>query len=376
MRMRPEFLIGFCGLLVTTAVSAGSKPVAVSPGDASKLVMIGDTCPTFSWGQVDRARSYELVVYRIGAADGEAQPVWQQELPGSALAWTPPLYRCLERGGQYAWSVRAVTRREASDWSPPSLFQVAAAPSAAEFEQAMQVVRSHLGAGDGARSTAGTDDLQAESEAAAGAEGSASSPVPRAVGTTQLSVDGGIEATSIIADGSGLTNVTADNGVPSGSVMFFNLNTCPAGWSLFADAAGRYLVGLNTGGTLGLRVGTALLDQEDRATGRHAHSVTDAGHSHQTTEFGHIHTITDPGHNHSINSGYYSTQPTVNTHSIEGVDELGSSNTTESPTGISVNSSTTGILVNSNTTGIIVDQTNTPVSTNAPYLQLLVCEKD
>lgn len=44
-----------------------------------------------------------------------------------------------------------MTKRAVSDWSPPNLFEVAAGPTEAEFEAALQVVRSYLdvrGGGD------------------------------------------------------------------------------------------------------------------------------------------------------------------------------------------------------------------------------------
>ncbi|MCP4249786.1 MAG: hypothetical protein GY778_22310, partial [bacterium] len=93
-------------------------------------------CPTFNWAGVPGARSYELVVYLVGEEGQEATPVLRQTVPGAANGWTPSLDACLERGERYAWSVRAVGRTEASDWSAPSLFEVAAGPGEVEFEQA------------------------------------------------------------------------------------------------------------------------------------------------------------------------------------------------------------------------------------------------
>ena len=58
----------------------------------------------------------------------------------------------------------------------------------------------------------------------------------------------------------------------SGAVMFFNSITCPTGWTEFTDARGRSLVGLNSGGTLDLKVGTALSNGEDRHVGSHQHT--------------------------------------------------------------------------------------------------------
>ena len=47
-----------------------------------------------------------------------------------------------------------------------------------------------------------------------------------------------------------------DATAPAGAVMFFNLASCPAGWSELAAAQGRYLVGVPGGGTLGGTSGT------------------------------------------------------------------------------------------------------------------------
>ena len=55
--------------------------------------------------------------------------------------------------------------------------------------------------------------------------------------------------------------------------MFFNLSSCPSGWTALAAAQGRYLVGLTSGGTLGGAVGTALTNSEDRPTGGHVHPI-------------------------------------------------------------------------------------------------------
>src|SRR3954452_20046065 len=71
-----------------------------------------------------------------------------------------------------------------------------------------------------------------------------------------------------------------DATAPAGQVAFFNLPTCPAGWQASSAAAGRYLVGLQPGGTLAKTDGTPLTDGEDRPTGKHTHTVTDPGHSH------------------------------------------------------------------------------------------------
>ena len=134
MRHQLRYSVLFlAGLVLVLSVSPGSashalaaeRPVAVSPGDASRLALTGDTCPAFSCGAVSGAEGYELVVYRLTEEGEEAQPVLRQTFTGSASSGTPSLDRCLERSGQYAWSVRAIGKKGDTDWSTPSLFQVA-----------------------------------------------------------------------------------------------------------------------------------------------------------------------------------------------------------------------------------------------------------
>lgn len=140
---RPS-LITICCLLAATPASAGLKPVAVSPGDSSKIALIDDPCPTFSWGQLAGAKSYDLVVYRLGREGEETPPVVRESFAGSVSSWTPSLDRCLERGGRYAWSLRGWRGRKPSDWSPAMLFQVATGPAAAEFRAVRAILQEYL----------------------------------------------------------------------------------------------------------------------------------------------------------------------------------------------------------------------------------------
>ena len=139
-----RFVVSVTLLLSVAGVALGAeRPVAVSPGNVSKLALIEDRCPTFSWGAVPGAKQFELVVYRIGKEGEEASPVLSKRISGSALSWTPDLDLCLERGGRYAWSVRARGKKVASEWSAASLFEVASGPSEAEFEEALAIVREY-----------------------------------------------------------------------------------------------------------------------------------------------------------------------------------------------------------------------------------------
>jgi hypothetical protein len=122
---------------------------------------------------------------------------------------------------------------------------------------------------------------------------------------------------------------------------FFNLTTCPSGWVEFATARGRYIVGLPGGGTLGGGVGTTLTNLENRAAGLHNHGVTDLGHSHVLDLYG---TADSAGF-----SGIFdSASPAI----------AGAFMTDDAVTNISIQ-----------------NNTGTVAGTNAPYIQLLVCQK-
>lgn len=152
---RADMTIFWCSLslvIVTTAARA-SRPVAVSPGKLQETVLINETCPTFSWTSVDGAEAYELVAWLLskdteeskGAEDSaEPEAVIEETLPRGAQAWTPSLGRCLTRGGQYAWAVRAIGGEGTGEWSEPSLFAVAAGPTESEFQEALAIVRRYV----------------------------------------------------------------------------------------------------------------------------------------------------------------------------------------------------------------------------------------
>ena len=129
---------------------------------------------------------------------------------------------------------------------------------------------------------------------------------------------------------------------PTGTVSYFNAGACPAGWSELSTAQGRYIVGLNPGGSLAATQGTALGNLENRAVGRHTHGVTDPGHSHTV----------------ALSEGDNATSP-VTTHLRPTSDSGG----TYSPS------------TSTDTTGITINPAGSVPGTNAPYIQLLVCQK-
>lgn len=64
--------------------------------------------------------------------------------------------------------------------------------------------------------------------------------------------------------------------VPSKAVVAFNRSSCPPGWEPLELARGRYLVGLNKDGSPGKTVGRELIDGENRPNGQHDHPLKDA----------------------------------------------------------------------------------------------------
>lgn len=130
-------------------------------------------------------------------------------------------------------------------------------------------------------------------------------------------------------------------GTPSGAVMFFNLSACPTGWTELTSAQGRYVVGRSAGGTLAGTVGTALSNLENRPVGRHTHVVSDPGHSHTLPGNFYVHYV-DPL------IGPWLFRP-------------------DAPTKATTESSTTGVTI---------ANAGSVDGTPAPYIQLLICQKD
>ena len=148
-------------ILAAGALAAASVPV--SPEGIS-----AHACPTFSWSLSDGAEGYEVVVYGVDDR-GEAgvEPVLSATLPVGVQSWTPSAERCLEWGGSYAWSVRALDGDGAGEWSGAELFEVAGAPSPEEVAAAVETLRRYLAEGNGG---AGADAPALEAASAAGSE--------------------------------------------------------------------------------------------------------------------------------------------------------------------------------------------------------------
>jgi len=245
------------------AAMAAEAPVAVSPGNASKLATVESRCPTFSWGAIPAAERYELLVYRLGEEGEEAQPVLVQDFAGSVYGWTPSLDRCLERGGEYAWSVRALSEDAASNWSAPSLFQVASGPTEAEFEEALAVVERYLEERDATKDLAAESQRGRADESLAQPGGDAASmtgvqevskpipsgsgsesAIPAVPGTVSLATDGavGIRTSTPLAD----LHVVGSPNTSVGLLL--------AGGSSFGEQDSEILLAETEEGTYGMRL--------------------------------------------------------------------------------------------------------------------------
>ena len=181
------------------------------------------------------------------------------------------------------------------------------------------------------------------------------------------------------------SGVLAQQIVPTGAVMFFNLAACPAGWSASTAANGRYLVGMPPSGTLAGTVGTALTNEENRAVGQHTHGVTDPGHGHGVSDPGHGHGVTDNGHAHGVAAGnqylYWNTGTCTGDIGVVPTTATGACTDANGGTGsakanVTIQGGTTGISVQTGATGIGVANSGSVAGTNAPYVQFLVCQKN
>jgi hypothetical protein len=139
--------------------------------------------------------------------------------------------------------------------------------------------------------------------------------------------------------------------VPSGAVGFYALAECPAGWSPYDAARGRYVVGVHAGGTHEGLVGTPLGDGENRTVGQHSHVVNDPGHRHQVTRVSPI-----------IRAGNVTPVRIQGTATVSQQQDLPNTPGNES--------------IALATTGVTLDPAGSVPGTNAPYVQLLPCKKD
>ena len=200
-------------IILTVAPVLAEAPEAVSPGALDRVTVVEGRCPTFIWGVAPQATAYELVVYRLrsemqasGTGDLELSPsdeVLYARLPGGATAWQPELADGLEPGGSYVWFVRAELCEEAGevietgDWSAARFFEVAAAPSAEQVRQALEILQRWEAAnGDSspAQSSVAVPDAAAAADSGSGTKSGSSHP--KSVPTATAAIKGSIPDTT------------------------------------------------------------------------------------------------------------------------------------------------------------------------------------
>ncbi len=123
-----------------------------------------------------------------------------------------------------------------------------------------------------------------------------------------------------------------------GSVMAFDIDTCPRGWEKFTDADGRYIVAVINSSNTGDITGTKLTDLENRQVGKHNHSVT------------------DPGHKHIIQTGL------AETGSFMDGNNSGTQSSNDT-------------LFATPSSYLSIDNAGSITGTNAPYIQVLWCKR-
>jgi hypothetical protein len=155
------------------------------------------------------------------------------------------------------------------------------------------------------------------------------------------------------ASGTAGTGGGASSGVPSGAVEFYALSQCPVGWSPYEAARGRYVVGLDSGGTVDGTVGTPLTPGENRAVGQHNHVLNDPGHRHRILQASPI-----------LVGGNVTPSRVMGTTSSSQLTEL-----PDNPAALQQ-------ALSDETTGITINPAGNVPGTNAPYVQLLACKKD
>ena len=143
-----------------------------------------------------------------------------------------------------------------------------------------------------------------------------------ALGRTAVGANG----TTLVADSGEANGLnTAEVSMPASMIGLFKA-TCPAGWTEYTTARGRYIVGVPSGGSIGGTIGTPLTNLRNKT-----------------------HTHTGPSHTHTVGSGRVQTPDTVDARVTNATSGGGG----------------TGATGTAGAAGSIL-----------PYIQLTLCTKD
>jgi hypothetical protein len=194
----------------------------------------------------------------------------------------------------------------------------------------------------------------------------------------------GSAISAVAVDGS-VTCSTA--GIPTGAVMFFDLTSCPSGWSELTTARGRVAVGRPSGGTLRGTVGTAM---GNLANPSHTHTVnpsstltSSAGsHNHRWSYLNTAeawYTYTSSGSTYAMEN-FYDGFPATDADDTSGYNYIPVADDVVAVAGGNEITTTRYYYTDNETshthTVDIPSTTSSSASHVMPYIQLLICRKD
>jgi hypothetical protein len=156
MKKRIIFCFLFLVFIITHGNAEQTRPVAVSPGSESGMVVVGQSCPTFSWSAVQWTEAYRVVVFQaVGdeamsyeKMEAISNPMISKEIRGPALSWTPSEEERLINGGVYVWYVQAVDTSGVGIWSEGRMFQVEEAVRLVGVEEKLRESLKQYGMSD------------------------------------------------------------------------------------------------------------------------------------------------------------------------------------------------------------------------------------
>jgi hypothetical protein len=120
-------------LIFVSGVSASEEgPMAVSPGIKGGVAVVDQSCPTFSWSEVQWTEMYRVKVFQAledkvlfyEEMEALGYPVISKDIQGRALSWTPSQAERLVNGQAYVWYVQAVNDQGIGVWSEGRKFRV------------------------------------------------------------------------------------------------------------------------------------------------------------------------------------------------------------------------------------------------------------
>ena len=169
----------------------------------------------------------------------------------------------------------------------------------------------------------------------------------------------------------------AGQSIPNGAVMAFNASSCPTGWTAYAAAQDKVIVGSGNSYALGATGGANTATTS--SNGSHDHGAVTSSHTLTIAEMpAHNHGVTDPGHAHSLNNG---SSFLVIGGTIGGQNANLTLGGGSNDWATALNNATTGISVNNTGGGgghthtIAADGAHThTVDVRQPYVALLYCQ--